>query len=164
MNRYLPAGAPETSREAFAIINAVKAPTIEHLKMMVLLEASGKGAYGDLAAASGNVDVAALLNRNGQEELAHAHRVRKAILALSGEAYEIPELDQNPYYQKASGVTLTAAMLEKIAEAEFGGETLYADWAANTANEEAAALFRLNGKEEAEHGDRLLQAARLLAG
>ena len=164
MNRYLPDGAPATSREAFAIINAVKAPTIDHLKMMVLLEASGKGAYGDLAAASGNPDVADLLNRNGQEELAHAHRVRKAILALTGEAYEIPELGENPYYQKASGMTLTPDMLTKIADAEFGGETLYADWASNTDNEEAAALFRQNGKEEAEHGQRLLKAASLLAG
>ncbi len=162
MNRFLPPGAPTTSREAFAVINAATRPTIDQLKMMVLLEASGKGAYGDLATASGNSEVAALLNRNGHEELAHAHRVRKAILALTGEDYEIPSLAENPYYERAEGVTVTAAMLGKIAEAEFGGEVLYETWAANIGHPEAAALFRQNGREEAEHGNRVQQAAALL--
>lgn len=162
MNRYLPAGAPTTSREAFAVVNAAVKPTIDQLKMMVLLEASGLGGYGDLAEASGNADVAGLLNRNGQEELAHAHRVRKAIQALTGETFDIPSLDENPYYAKASGVTVTRAMLQGIAAAEYNGEKLYETWADNIGNEEAARLFRLNGKEEASHGERVMQAAALL--
>lgn len=162
MNRHLPAGAPETSREAFAIINAVTAPTIDQLKMMVLLEASGLGAYGDLAAASGHEGVAALLNSNGREELAHAHRVKKAIEAITGEVYEIPSLEENPYYARAEGVAVTRAMLAGIAAAEFGGEKLYETWAENIGNDEAARLFRLNGREEAQHGARCQQAAELL--
>jgi rubrerythrin len=163
MNPHLPAGAPATSREAFAIINAVTAPTVDQLKMMVLLEASGLGAYGDLAAGAGHEGVAALLNANGREELAHAHRVKKAIEALTGEVYEIPGLDENPYYAKAEGVRVTRAMLDGIAAAEFGGETLYETWADNVGNAEAARLFRLNGREEAQHAARCQQAAALLA-
>ena len=41
---------------------------------------------------------------------------------------------------------------------------MYETWAASTSNEEAARLFRLNGKEEADHGNRLLEAAGLLEG
>jgi hypothetical protein len=162
MNRFLPEGAPATSREAFAIVNAAVTPSVRDLKLMVLLEASGLGGYGDLATASGNAAVAELLNRNGREELAHAHRVRKAIAALTGEDFEIPALEENPYYTPAAGMTVTRAMLEKIAAAEFGGEALYETWAAHIGHAEAAALFRLNGQEEAEHGARVLQAAALL--
>ena len=59
-----------------------------------------------------------------------------------------------------SGVT--AEGLTKTSEAEFGGDALYAKWADSIDNEEAAALFRQNGKEESDHGNRLLQAAALL--
>ena len=162
MNRFLPAGAPATSREAFAVVNAAVKPDTMVLKLMVLLEASGLGGYGDMAAACGQAEAAALLNRNGREELAHAHRVRQAIRALTGEEVEIPSLEDNPYYVPARDMTVTRAMLAKIAAAEFGGEKLYETWAAEIGNDEAAALFRLNGREEAEHGARVQQAAALL--
>lgn len=55
------------------------------------------------------------------------------------------------------------AGLTKLAQGEFGGEKLYEVWAAGTENAEAARLFRLNGGEERDHGERLLQAAELLA-
>ncbi|HTP78656.1 MAG TPA: hypothetical protein VMJ73_16960, partial [Rhizomicrobium sp.] len=65
--KYLPA----SSGEAFRHINAVTSPTIDDLKLMVYLEASGQVGYGDLAA-SANAAVAELLNANGREEVAHA--------------------------------------------------------------------------------------------
>ena len=57
---------------------------------------------------------------------------------------------------------LTPESLKGLAHGEFGGEALYETWAANIGNEEAARQFRLNGKEEADHGNRLLEAAALL--
>ena len=114
MNRFLPAGAPATSHEAFAIVNAAVKPDTMVLKLMVLLEASGLGGYGDMAAACGHAEAAALLNRNGREELAHAHRVRQAIRALTGEEVEIPSLEDNPYYVPARDMTVTRAMLGPV--------------------------------------------------
>ncbi len=86
----LPASAPPTSREAFAHINAVTNPTLDDLKLMVYLEASGQSAYYELAASSDNADVRRLLEANGREEMAHAHRVAKVIKLLSGEDFAPP--------------------------------------------------------------------------
>ena len=100
---------------------------------------------------------------NGREEMAHAHRVSKAIRAISGEDFPPPDAADNPYLVGPIPSTpVTAAGLKKTAEAEFGGDALYARWAAATENVEAAALFRQNGKEETDHGNRLLEAAALL--
>ena len=132
---------------------------------MVLLEAAGLDLYRSISAGSDNPAVVALLERNGREELAHSHRVSKAILAISGEAFPPPEPSDNPYLDGPMlEVPLTAEGLRGLAQAEFGGEQMYETWAANSSNEEAARLFRLNGKEEAEHGGRLLEAADLLEG
>jgi len=62
--------------------------------------------------------------------------------------------DANPYL--ATGIfaigELTLEALRKLARTEFDGETLYDGWAASI------------GKEETDHGNRLLQAAALLEG
>jgi hypothetical protein len=47
-------------------------------------------------------------------------------------------------------------------KAENNGKTLYDTWADNTANAEAAELFRQNGIEEARHGARAQEAIGLL--
>ena len=44
-----PTFLPQSAGEAFKHINAVTAPTIDDLKLMVYLEASGQVGYGDLA-------------------------------------------------------------------------------------------------------------------
>src|SRR5471032_768204 len=77
-----PAFLPASAGEAFRHINAVTAPTIDDLKLMVYLEASGEVGYGDLADGAPEA-VAKLLNANGREEVAHAHRVAKAIRLLT---------------------------------------------------------------------------------
>lgn len=165
MPTQLPAGAPATIAEAFAHINSVTAPTLDDLKVMVLLEAAGLDLYRGMSAGSDNPAVIALLEHNGREEMAHAHRVAKAIRAISGEDFPPPAAADNPYLDGPMlEVPLNPEGLRGLAQGEFGGEKLYESWAANTANEEAARLFRLNGKEEAEHGGRLLEAAALLEG
>ena len=161
----LPASAPKTIGEAFARINAVTAPSLDELKMMVLIEAAGQELYRNMATGTDNAEVVALLEHNGREELAHGHRVAKAIRAISGEEFLPPAAQDNPYLSgPIPTAPLTAAGLRGLAQGEFAGEGLYEKWAANIGNEEAARLFRQNGKEEAEHGERLIAAAGLLEG
>jgi len=159
----LPAGAPATLGEAFAHINQLTSPSLDDLKIMVLLEAAGLELYRGVSASTDNAEIAALMDHNGREELAHAHRVSKAILAISGEEFLPPEPADNPYLATAlPGMVASPDMLRGLAKGEFFGETLYETWAGNAENAEAARLFRLNGKEEADHGNRLLEAAALL--
>jgi rubrerythrin len=161
----LPAGAPSTMTEAFQHIAVLDNPSVGDLKVMVMLEAAGLRLYQDLAAGTDRKDVHALLLHNGREELAHAHRVAKAIGKLTGTDYPVPEPEENPYLAGPQPQTkpVTVEVLQTLAQAEFNGKNLYERWAANCGNAEAAALFRLNGREEAEHGARLQQAAELLA-
>ena len=153
---------PESAGEAFKHINAVSAPTIDDLKLMVYLEASGQVGYGDLARSAPNDAVAQLLNANGREEVAHAHRVAKAIRVIYGEEFSVPEPAENPY-AKSAHRALDRSVLEGLVRAENNGKTLYDTWADNTANVEAAELFRQNGIEEAKHGARAHEAIALLA-
>ncbi len=151
---------PQSAGEAFRHINAVTTPTIDDLKLMVYLEASGQVGYGDLAA-NANDAVAKLLNANGREEVAHAHRVAKAIRILYGEDFAVPAPADNPY-AKSMTRNLDRAVLEGLVKAENNGKSLYDTWADNTANPEAAELFRQNGVEEAKHGARAQEAIGLL--
>jgi rubrerythrin len=162
MRQQLPPGAPATSKEAFAYIGAVRSPTINDMKVMVLVEASAKGMYDDLANAASVPAVAELLCANGREELGHAYRVSKAIKVLTGEAYPVPDLADNPYYEPMQNVSLSREMLEGLATLEAAGEPLYEAWAASVGDEDAAAIFRLNGAEETGHGRRMQEAAALM--
>ncbi len=161
----IPAGAPTELGAAFAHISTLKAPSVDDLKVMVLVEAAGLALYESIAEGTDNPAVKALLLHNGREEMAHAHRVSKAIKAITGEDYLPPLAADNPYLTGPLPSTpVTPEGLRKTSEAEFGGDALYGLWASNATNEEAARLFRLNGKEETEHGNRLLEAAALLEG
>lgn len=161
----LPEGAPASLNEAFAHIGTVKAPTLLDLKVMVLTESAALELYNTIAKGTDNPAVAALLQHNGREEFLHAERVAEAIKAISGEDFAPPQPADHPYLQNGPLTVppVTVESLKKLAEGEFGGEALYDGWAASTDNAEAARLFRLNGKEETDHGNRLLEAAALLA-
>jgi rubrerythrin len=161
----LPAGAPQNIGAAFAHINGLDSPSVNDLKLMVLLEAAGLDLYRSMIPGTENDEVAALLDHNGREEMAHAHRVSKAIRAISGEDFPPPEAADNPYLAGPfPSAPLTPEGLRGLSKGEFGGEALYERWAANCDNAEAARLFRLNGGEERDHGNRLLAAAALLEG
>jgi rubrerythrin len=163
MTTPLPAGAPTDLGAAFAHINSVNAPTVDDLKVMVLLEAAGLELYRGMAAGAPSAKVAALLEHNGREELAHAHRVANAILAISGESFPPPAPADNPYLGAALPQTpVTAEALRRLAQGEFAGEQLYERWATNIGNADAAQQFRQNGREETEHGQRLIEAADLM--
>jgi rubrerythrin len=157
----LPASAPEKVGDAFAHINAVVSPTLDDLKMMVFLEASGLAAYYDLAKSAPNDEVRGLLEANGREEMAHAHRVAKVIKILSGEDFPPPAAEDNRYVSPL-GRPLDRDLLNYLVTAEDNGNTLYQAWAENIGNAEAAELLRQNGKEELRHGERAKQAAQLM--
>lgn len=155
-----PSYMPDSAGEAFKHINAVTNPTIDDLKLMVYLEASGKVGYGELADTAPNEAVAKLLNANGREEVAHAHRVANVIRILTGEDFKVPADADNPYAKK-SGNPVSKATLEYLVNAEFFGDKLYHIWADNCSNAEAADLLRQNGKEETKHGKRAQEAITL---
>ena len=161
----LPQGAPTTLMGAFEHIAKLDSPTIDDLKVMVMIEAAGLKLYEDLAAGTDRDDVHAILLHNGREELAHAHRVSKVIGKLTGSPFPVPAPEENPYLAgpQSDPKTVTRDMLLSLAQAESDGDQLYERWASNCDNAEAAALLRQNGREELEHGERLTRAAELLA-
>ena len=158
----LPAHLPQSVNEAATHIYTVTTPTADDLKVMVHLEAAGQGFYGAYAEAAPSDEVRAIFNKNGQEEVGHAHRVSRALKLLFGEDFSVPEPADNPYYAWPKDVVLTKDMIAGIAHQELAGDALYDLWATNLAHEEAGRLLRQNGKEEKGHGERMLRAADLL--
>jgi rubrerythrin len=159
----LPDGAPATLGAAFSHINSLKAPSVSDLKVMVLIEAAGQTLYEMSAEDADHEGVKALLIANGVEEMKHAHRVSAAVKLISGEDFPPPAAADNPYLTgHIPRAAITPEGLKKTAESEFAGDALYAGWADSLSNADAAALLRLNGSEESDHGNRLLAAAALL--
>jgi rubrerythrin len=156
-------GMPRNATEAGAYIFTVTKPTVDDLKVMVMLEAAGQGFYEALSEAAPSDEIRALLSKNGQEEMGHAHRVVRVIKQVFGEDFAIPGPAENPYYMKPAGMTVTKDLLDNITQGEIGGEALYEGWAIALGDEEAARQLRRNGKEERGHGERAQQAVALLA-
>ncbi len=159
----LPDHLPQTVEGATEHIFTVSTPTADDLKLMVCLEAAGQGFYAAFVDAAPNAEIAALLAKNGQEELGHAHRVSRALKIVYGEDFGVPEPADNPYYGRPEGVVLSREMLAGIAEGEIAGDALYEGWATALGDEEAGRLLRQNGKEELGHAERMQKASALLA-
>lgn len=157
----LPSSAPRAAGDAFRYINSVRKPTPDDLKLMVYLEVYGFDAYMQLAEAAPNSEVRRLLEASASEELIHAHRVAVAIQSLTGESFDVPEPDQNPYVEKLNW-HVDRDMLHQRANSEANGGRLYETWALNIGEPEVSELFRLNGEEENGHSARMLQAAAAL--
>jgi rubrerythrin len=158
-----PANMPPDFESALGYIMGVSAPTIDDFKLMVYVEAGGEAFYAGLANAAPNQGIKDLLNQNGREERAHAHRVKRVIEKLSGEKFDVPEPADNPYYVEPEGMTVDEDMLKFLIEAEIGGEALYEGWASGVGDAECADLLRQNGKEEIRHGERAREAIGLLS-
>ena len=155
---------PQTIREAFAHIGTVSAPTIADFKVMVLVEAASETLYRRTAEGTDHAGVIELLHANGREEMLHARRVSDVIGLLGGGDFPAPAAPDNPYLANGSFPfsPVTPDALRKLSVGEFDGEALYERWAATIDHPAAADLLRANGREEVDHGNRLLQAAALL--
>ncbi len=157
-----PSGYPATVKEAFDFLVSRPKLSVDDMKVMALIEQSAEGFYMALASATDNSEVATLLQRNGNEERGHAHRLVKA-LGVLGVPFSLPEVEANPYHEAHHFDPLDSDCLANLEQAEFGGDTTYQTWADNEPNAEVARLLRQNGSEESRHGERVAKARALLS-
>jgi len=163
MTASLPASAPSDFGSALQQLGSKERLDVEDMKLMILLETAGDPLYQKLAELAPNEDAAELLRQNGREETAHAHRLKKAIEILTGDAYEIPPLAQNPYAAAPAFPSLSTELLEGVAGAEAAGDAMYQRYADHEPNVEVAELLRQNGREETRHGERVSRVIEILA-
>lgn len=157
----IPEGAPGQMHEAFSHIGGICSPTVDDLRLMVLLEAAGEAMYGAMADGLPDPEAAALLRASGRDEMRHAQRVSE-VLRLLGIEYRVPSAAENPYLKDWRKPIVTADLLNRLAISEYGGEALYELWASKCPDPAAASLLRQNGVEETVHGDRLKRVAELM--
>ena len=160
----LPAGYPPEAFAAFEFLKSRKALSIEDLQVLALIECYGEQFYVLLAEGLSHPEAQALLRRNGQEERGHAHRMLKAIALKGGAPFTLPQPAENPFIAFApSAVALDQDLIAALEQGEADGDLSYQAWADAEPNPEIAELLRLNGREEARHGERVTQVKRLLA-
>ncbi|MBI1179541.1 MAG: hypothetical protein GC201_03220 [Alphaproteobacteria bacterium] len=158
----LPKSMPADGMSAYAYFLTVERPSIDDLTGMMFLEASGEALYEGLAGAAGPQEAKDILLKNGREERAHAHRLRRVLRRLTGKPVEVPSPDENPYHNALGFDSLTREVLDGLIGAEFDGDRLYNVWADSLDDPEAAKLLRLNGREERRHGLRLRKVMDIL--
>jgi len=159
----VPADVPPDFLSAVEVLNTKSRLDIEDMKLMILLETAGEPLYAKLAALAPNAEAADLLNRNGREETAHAHRLKKAIELLTGAPFEIPPLEANPYADPIAVGELSVELLEAFRAGETAGDESYQRYADAESNPEVAALLRQNGREETRHGERVGRVIEILS-
>ena len=158
----LPAQIPADMLSAIGVLNQIDQLGIEEMKLMILVEMAGEPLYGALADSIANPEAADLLRRNGREETAHAHRLKKAIEILTGEPFDLPPMAENPYAEIPDLGTPGPDLLESVRQGEISGDASYQRYAAAEANPEIAELLRQNGREEIRHGERVARAIEIL--
>jgi rubrerythrin len=158
----LPPGFPDDVFGAFEVLKGRAPLSVEDLKVLAMIEVSGEYLYQAIARAAPDNECKALLKRNGQEERGHAHRMLKAI-ALKGGEFALPADGEIPFVRNTpQEIPTNAEFLEMLAGAEDGGDEIYARWADAEPDAEVARLLRLNGREEARHGERVNEVRKRL--
>jgi hypothetical protein len=153
-----PENFPADFETALNYLMEVKAPTIDDFKLMTYVETGGEAFYTGLANGAPNEKIKNLLNQNGREERAHAHRLKRVIEKLTGESFTVPSPQDNPYYVEPEGIPVDEDFLNYLIGAENGGDDLYEVWAQTVDDEQCASWLRQNGKEEMRHGERAKEA------
>lgn len=164
MASNLPETLPSDFMAAIAHLDAQEKLGVDELKLMVLLETSGEPLYQKLASLAPEGEATELLLKNGREETAHAHRLKRAIEIHTGEPFEVPSLEENPYAQPPPFTELTPELLAGFVAGEKNGDAGYQRWADQEPNPEIAELLRQNGREETRHGERVARVAEILRG
>ncbi len=158
----LPASYPKHAGQAYGQLCAKDHLELDDLRVLALVEASGKAGYGAIADLTEHQDIKDLLNKNGREEVGHAHRILKAIAILSGTSYELPADEDNPLIQPSPITALTPELVKMFIAAEMDGEVNYNRWADNESNPEVAKIYRLIGADERRHAGRAEEILALL--
>jgi len=130
------------------------------LRSLFTIELGGEGFYQALANRVDNVEVAALLRRNGREEAAHARRALKALGIKLGQ-----EVEPTPDMLVTGEVRLPRSLGKlwpALVQGEIEGVALYQRWADNETDPAVERLLRLSGREETLHAGRVQQALSLL--
>lgn len=160
----LPKEMPPDMLSAIAALNETERLGVEEMKLLILVELAGEPLYATLAAALPNEEAAELLRRNGREETAHAHRLKKAIEIVTGGPFELPPMSENPYAAIPDLGQPGLDLLEGIRQGELSGDASYQRYASIESNPEVAELLRQNGREEARHSERVARAIEILRG
>jgi hypothetical protein len=159
----LPQGYPPDISAAFGILKSRTKLSIDDMRVLALIEAAGEEFYLRIAKSVRNPDAAALLTQNGREELGHAHRLLKAIVAAGGESFELPAPNENPFVAGfPAEFPATPEFIGSLESGEKDGDRIYQTWADAAANAEVAKVLRQNGREETRHGERDAQVIKLL--
>ncbi|MFT4560279.1 MAG: rubrerythrin [Gammaproteobacteria bacterium] len=153
-----PENMPADFEAAFQYLGGVSAPSVNDFKLMAYVETGGEAFYAGIANGTSNQKIKDLLNKNGREERAHAHRLKKVIEKLSGDTFTVPSPAENPYYVQPEGIVVDKDFLNFLIEAEVSGDNLYETWASSVSDEECAGWLRQNGKEEINHSERVKEA------
>jgi rubrerythrin len=160
----LPNGFPLDLTGAFNMLKTRKRLSVDDLRVLAMIEAAGEEFYMRIAKGVRDPEAAALLTQNGREERGHAHRLLKAIVAEGGDAFELPEPKDNPFFASLPGeMPATAEFLTMLEGAEQDGDRVYQAWADATPNAEVAKILRQNGREESRHGERDAKVVQILA-
>lgn len=161
----LPEGYPTEAFAAFDLLKSRRVLSIDDLRVLAMIESYGEVFYRIVAAGVTDAEAKTLLTRNAQEERGHAHRILKAIEHKGGEPFKLPANGDNPFMAFApAALTADADLLAALEKGEVDGDLCYQAWADNEPDPLIAAIYRLNGREETRHSERVTRVkARLLA-
>lgn len=157
----IPRGYPASLEETYALLKTRDRLSIDDLKIYALIEQTGDAFYMAMARVAPSKEIRALLERNAHEELGHAHRLLNAIRLLGG-SFTLPRIEDNPYAEPVIFDDLDISFLSELIKAEAGGDLAYQKWADHEPNAAVAGLYRLNGREETGHGERVAKVIALL--
>jgi len=159
----LPAGYPEQAFDAFDVLKSRKTLSLDDMKVLAMIECFGEAFYYVLAENVQHAEARALLRRSGQEERGHAHRMLKAIRLKSGQSFDLPANDENPFFRfLPTELSCDANIIASLEAGEADGDLTYQAWADNEPDAMVANLLRQNGLEETRHGQRATEVRRLL--
>lgn len=160
----LPAEYPRDPFEAFAFLKSRETLQDEDFRVIALVESYGELFYQILARGLPNEEARELLARNAAEERGHAHRMLKALRLRTGEVFELPPIEENPFHALAPAeIPYSDELVGLLQQGEIDGDLSYQKWADGEPNPEIAQLLRQNGVEELRHCERVKQVCALLA-
>jgi rubrerythrin len=151
----------EDDLSATARLTQLEALDVESMELLYKLERSGVGFYAALADRLNNAEATKLLERSGREEAGHARRVRRALSIKLGVDYQ-PTAEMEEGFVIDLPPTMSAAGLSAIVQGEQEGAASYQRWADAESDPDVQRLWRLNGREEALHGERMVQVMEIL--